>query len=391
MVAGADAKVFVLEPFDHQHAANYFNRRLGPARAALAMRVFRELRKLDKDFIGRGFVLSLIADFAERSDDDTAIGPDRDSAGTLDWLLKSLCEREQLRQRLPLTGDEQIRVFKTLALEAVGGDRLDTVSVEVAVSEVQPALDAQRLTDTVNRLKQHPLIRWRASDDSWLWQEEQIEVMLLADYLCRLSPEKTEDLARFCENIKLNASRRSDVAAAVVGVALTGKKVGDRELARVARALVATTSLRGGTCRSQEGCALGVAIGLRALDKAMPQGALREERRKKFEYYCGEDAFRGLFVTGTIAAMDFSGVSFRQCYFDQVVWTRCKFDERTAFENCRFVGGDAFNCQGFGLVLLDNTALGPSRAGMDCIHANEGWKKEVCGRGSGFGLARSSG
>ena len=163
-------------------------------------------------------------------------------------------------------------------------------------------------------------------------------------------------------------------------MALTEKKVGDRELARLVQGLVSTSSLRGGGSRSQEGCALGIAIGLRAVDKSMPQGSLREERRRKLEYYCGNEPFRGLFVAGTVTAMDFSGVVFSQCYFDQVVWARCRFDEGTIFENCRFVGGDAFNCRGFGLASLANTALDPSaRAWIAAVQVREGRRQYAAG------------
>ncbi len=378
VIEQANAKEFVLEPFDHQHARDYFSTRLEGERPFLAMAVFEKLREFDKDFIGRGFVLSLIADFAERSEDDSGATVRRgvESTPTLDWLLRSLCEREELRQQLPLDAAEQLRVFRSLALEAVRGHALETASVEVAMSEVQPALDGQELADTVAKIKQHPLIRWRAADDKWTWQEEQIEVMLLADYLCQIAPREHDRLVDFCEHAKLHASRRNDIAAAVVGVALTGRRMADDELAGMVRELVSTTAVRGGPCRSREGCGLGVAIALRAVDKAIRQGGSREERRRKLEYYCGDEPFRGLLVTGTVAAMDFRGVVFHQCYFDQVVWARCRLDGSTVFDRCRFVGGEAFNCQGFGLASFGNAELDPdARAWIGSMQVADGKKK----------------
>ena len=339
------------------------------------MTVFGELRKLDKEFIGRGFVLNLIADFAQRSDDDIEIK--NDASYTLDWLLRSLCEREMLRQNLPLSADEQLKVFRAMAVEAVrSGRRLETNLVELAVYEIQPTLENDKLKDVVDKLKQHPLVRWLPSDRSWTWQEEQIEVMLLADYFCQSLLDEGQDLTRFWESVKFTPSRRNDIAAAVVGVALTGRKMSDEELARAVRVLVNTTTVRHGPCRSQEGCALGVAIALRAIEKAVPKGRPRDERRRKLEYYFGENPFQGLFVTGTISAMDFAGVSFRQCYFDQAVWVGCRCDATTKFENCHFVGGDAFNCQGFGLAAFENTALDPTaRAWITAVQVRDGKKK----------------
>ena len=365
------AHVFRLVPFDHQNAENYFKMRLtgqGPIRA---MTTFKELQKLDEAFTGRGFVLSLIADLAQRSD-----GLDRPE--TLHQLLQLLCERESLRQRLPLSADEQIRVLQNLAVEVVQGFRLDTGVVQLALQEVQPALVGKELSDSVEKLKQHPLIRWQQQNDSWTWQEEQIEVMLLADYLCLLTldDDGAGKLERFCERVRLNPDRRIDIADAVVGVASTQRNMDDEKLADVASGLVRTYLLMGGPCASQEGCALGVAIALRATDKHVPEGMGRRERMRKFEYYCGGESFLGLLITGTIRAMDFGGASFQNCRFEHVVWANCQFDEDTVFEGCHFVGGATLHCQGFGLCNFSESAMDlEAKAWIASAQASDGKRK----------------
>src|ERR1035437_4526913 len=59
--------VFKILPFDLEHAKDYFKRRLSdPEKTSAAIKMYEILRPKNEAFIGRGFVLSLLADLAQQ-------------------------------------------------------------------------------------------------------------------------------------------------------------------------------------------------------------------------------------------------------------------------------------------------------------------------------------
>lgn len=369
-----DVLVYKLKPFDVNHAKNYFAMRC-PARAEGATRLFEHLQELKDQFTGRGFILSLIADLAERGD---GLEFRRTGGGlTVQWLIRQLCERERVRQHLPLTASEQIAALQLLAVEGMRGERLETALIEVAVSEARPELEGQEVRRTVAKLEHHPLLG-RRPGDTWAWHEEQIEVVLLAEHLCQLSSSGEEEtIYEFCKPLRLSDSTRLDVADAVVQVALTDRRYGEVLLKKVTRSLVGTTERedRGGQTH-RELCKLGVAIALRVVDRKAGHGESKKERRRILQDYCGGEILGDLHLGGQVMSMDFGGVHFRQCRFDRVVWANCGFDEGTVFERCYFVGGDLHNCTGFGRVQLKGSEVdGTARQWIDRQQAAEGTKR----------------
>ena len=340
-----DVNIFTLMPFDINHAKNYFEKRL-QNRAVTATQIFRGVKNLNDRFTGRGFILSLIADLAERSGEDEIVPVD--GSVTLKSLISLLCERECLRQRLPINATEQIKAFQSLVVEGARGAPLETQVVEIAVSEARPELDDLEVRETVKKLKHHPLIDGTRAD-GWEWQEEQVEVLLLAEYLCQLSDDGAEkEIHRFCSGISWSESKRMDLADAVVGVALREKRWKDAQLGKMVLSFIDSSEARGGPCANREGSKLGVAIALRAMDRTTPTGATRTDRKQMLAAYCGDLGFSHLDVGGQVTSMDFRGSLFTRCSFDRVVWANCSFDDETIFDKCRFVGGDAHNCTGFG-------------------------------------------
>ena len=110
--------VYEILPFDHQHARNYFKERLkSDAKTEAAVRLHAAVREDNEDLAGRGFVLSLIADLVDRSDNRPSI--ERQHGRALLWLMQALCERETLRQQLPLTGDDQISLMSSFGIRSV--------------------------------------------------------------------------------------------------------------------------------------------------------------------------------------------------------------------------------------------------------------------------------
>ncbi|HEY3579647.1 MAG TPA: hypothetical protein VGK82_03855, partial [Pyrinomonadaceae bacterium] len=67
-----DVSVFLILPFDLEHAKNYFKARLETdKKRELASQIYRRLNEVSPDLAGRGFVLSLIARlFKDQESDD---------------------------------------------------------------------------------------------------------------------------------------------------------------------------------------------------------------------------------------------------------------------------------------------------------------------------------
>jgi hypothetical protein len=113
------ALVFTILPFDVEHAANYFKRRFPDgAKVEHALHIYNALRTKNDDFVGRGFVLSLVADLADQGGDTQR---KVEASKAMLWLIQALCEREQLRQQLPFTSKEQMSLLSTFALEVAEG------------------------------------------------------------------------------------------------------------------------------------------------------------------------------------------------------------------------------------------------------------------------------
>ena len=339
-------KVFKLLPFDQQHAKNYFKGRL-PLKSAQgrAIDIFNNLAKLDQEFSGRGFMLSLIADLA-RDSSASSRGAKMNTPATLNWILISLCEREIKRRSLQMSAAQQIEAFQLLAFDTIRGHELSTGHIETAIQLAQPALDESgSLTDSIDKLKHHPLVQWDNARQSWQWKHEQVEIMLVGHYLCNCLNDRAR-LEKFSD-VTLNASRRIDVADAVISISLAGGGMGNDNLGRLARSLMTVDTVEG----RNEGRKLGAAIAFRAVDRIVPQGGERGERTKALIRYCGGTAneLHGLVIeNAVISSMDFSDALFVDCHFEKVTWVRCSFTDRTEFRGCHFRGGNDFRCEGIG-------------------------------------------
>src|SRR6185437_15313467 len=111
-IAKHGAHIYKILPFDLQYARNYFEQRLKiTPKVEQAVQTYSLLSKEDENFVGRGFVLSLIADLAEQGGtyDAKPLG----TSQVMHWLIDALCEREILRQQLPFSAQEQITTLRT--------------------------------------------------------------------------------------------------------------------------------------------------------------------------------------------------------------------------------------------------------------------------------------
>jgi len=72
--------------------------------------------------------------------------------------------------------------------------------------------------------------------------------------------------------------------------------------------------------------------------------------------------------TGSISSLDLSGLTIKNCRFDNVVWTNCKFDQNTVFLNCHFSGGTYLKCEHFGMAQFNDDCVFDKEADAAISH-----------------------
>ncbi|MFP2930990.1 NACHT domain-containing protein [Pyxidicoccus sp. 3LG] len=357
-IENSPAPVFFYEilPFDQQHARNYFNNRFhgNDEQVSNAVTTYLKLREHDEKLIGRGFVLNLIADLASRA--ETILPSQLSGVSTLEWIIQKVCEREQLRQKLPLNSNEQIAALRTLIAEAATGIDATTELFTLAIGVSSSNLPQEDIKDSAHKMRFHPLLRYEEGKDRWSPLEEQVRFVLLADHLLTLTSAEGNErnlkaLSDFLDKAALK-ELGSDLASMIVDLTRgRDQTTAEDVLRRTIRTIISATEQSIQMHQYSSGRGVAVAIALMAVDRFLPRGSSHQDRAKLFLSMFPGSQLRSLpfyGVLGTISRMDFSGVNFSHCRFEAVVWANCKFDDQTTFENCHFSGGSIMHCSGIG-------------------------------------------
>ena len=377
-IARDGAFVFKLCPFDLQHAKNYFSQRLKQLpKIDRAVQIYQSIAKRDAEFVGRGFVLSLIADLANDPGTSDTGGPM--GSGTMRWLMEALCERERLRQELPLTSDEQTDFLSTFAGEVAEGAEPNTDLLSLAISLVRPTLDVSTLASVIDKLKSHPLIERQPKVDVWEFKQEQVRVLLLAERLVR---SQGKELTRFVRKAILEPSIWQDLGEAIVEILRRESNSNDDAATRIASFLQLILQDRGEPFWAQkareEGLRLPSIVALAAVERFLPRGMPRQDRTALLVRLCGGSTIANLIFRGTIARFDFSDITFENCRFERVGWANCRFNEGTSFLHCQIIGGvPPIQSEGLGSVskLIDTTLDPQAEAILNSVRVSEGRKK----------------
>lgn len=346
----SECDIFCIEPFDENHARNYFQKRFpsDSKKTNAAVDVYRKIHKSNSKLAGRGFVLQLIADVVQYPGDN----PSQALTGkAIDWLLLALCNREQLRQELPISGAQQLEMLRAFVEEVVKGSPPNSDLVDLCLQICAPQLDAKTRTSTLRSLSTHPLISHRVDDDTWSITQDQVRIFLLADVINEYRKSESNaalrELARSCA---LERPEVSDLSTMLVDITGTGQsnafdisKVGIAAAALIRLQPKATD--RPGDLLNQ----IATNMMLRALDIDLPKGSSRSERASKLCEFLGDSGMlHGLHFAGSLSRIDFSNKEFRNCHFDEVSFSNCLFSTTTIFHHCRFRGGTVNHCLGFG-------------------------------------------
>lgn len=358
--------IYMILPFDRNHANNYFNERLHNDRLRVkqALSVYDALSRIgttseSANFAGRGFILNLIADLVEKSDGTSITFTG--ATPIIQWIMRSFCEREVKRQKLPITAEQQLEIFREFAEHASRDDFQPTTQllrdmitgcVEGLKDEDLAMLLGESSTKQASSysLQDHPLIRKNESGE-WDFVHEQIRFALLAEQILVYIKKSSNALKNFFMNVKLKGSLQIDLATALIDqiISTVMPLEAKKEIQAMINALLTCCSPTTLTIEeSQYERSLAGTIALLALNSLCPQGQERKERTKEFCSYFPGESLEGIHFSGTISSMDFSGITFKKCRFEKDTWANCKFDENTIFESCYFIGGKVINCENFG-------------------------------------------
>ncbi|MDO8772021.1 MAG: NACHT domain-containing protein [Burkholderiaceae bacterium] len=356
---------FTISPFDANHARNYFIKRFekDDPRINQSVQLF-DLLKQDSssdamNFVGRGFFLSLIADLVSRGFSVGKVGSDQGTR--LKWIMDALCQREQVRQQLPLDAMSQLKVLREFAEITAKGEPRNSSTLSMILG-VEAGLDIQQIDELVKKpakLKDHPLICYSQKSANWLFVQDQIEYVLLAERVVELceSPKKYDQLAGLLNSHEFLKSLQTEVATSLVQQIFEQRS--DTEALEHCKEIIAAISTAGRDLDAIEhptGCnQFAGKLALLAAGKAHGRGSDRTERTNALMYLLPEGQLVGIQFVGTMSGLDLRDLTISNCHFDTVTFANCRFSNTTHFVNCRFTELRVTNCEQFGGIAWGTT------------------------------------
>lgn len=357
VVNASEPCVFLILPFDLDHAKNYFRARLDTDRKReLASQTYRDLNRVSSELAGRGFVLSLIARLFKDEDRDDLLQVE--SLNPLLWLMFALCEREQERQSLPFTSGEQVEILTVFATDVAAGAQPNSELLELAMRIVKPSLDANTISESLEKFQTHPLLERVKEIDYWQFRHEQIWIALLATEIVRLPAER---LGLIVNKLKIDADLSQDLTSRIVDLVKNEHSglLQIRRLQDLIKAMSGDLDNPTTSAQSSRGARLAATLALESLEELIPKGS-HLERRELLERLCGGDAVARLTFSGMVARLDLRRARFSECRFERVSWVNCQFDRQTIFHQCRFDGmASPQYSEGFGYVQFIDCSLDP--------------------------------
>jgi hypothetical protein len=338
-----DLELFEIKPFDKPKAQNYFEKNIDKEEASdRALNIYRSIRGQDEKFVGKGFVISLIADAAKSGRGAASSGLTADNRfDALMWLMKTLCRRETRRQELVLDEENQLSVLQSISYERSKGSKVDNDTFDLLVMEERPNISDRDLESTRDKVTSHPVLRQVQGEDtaSWEFEQIQVELALLAKHIIEMDDRR---LQREAGKLRIDPKNVLDLSSFLVDLAQGKSTSRDDSIDRLSRLI---SNLSGSSVYG-----LQSQLALSSVDEFIPQGRPTEDRTDMLMRLTGNEKVSEIrFLGSTIRSFDFRGTEFRNCDFQEVTFANCKFNNKTKFIRCRFVGGvPPKNCEGFG-------------------------------------------
>lgn len=366
--------IYKIKPFDINHAKNYFIKWFpeDTSRQNRAVEIFGKLRKGSEEsdkgnFAGRGFVLHLIADLINRTEISPAIV--KGTSTVAQWMMRALCEREEVRQKLPLNADQQLDMLRNFAEETSRGVSADSELLKLSIATAAPDLSEEEAVMLVEKsrsglgsLADHPLIRKKPESDIWEFIHEQIRFYFLAERIMEYAQNmeiNSEKLKGFLSEIQLKGTLFHDIATAIIDQLcynLTADEAKKKILNIIKSLCICSADSETGRGKRRSSY-LSTTCALLAVNQMIPVGQERKQRAQDLSLFFPNGSLKNLYFSGTISSMDFSNIEFENCTFNQVTWKNCKFNEKTKLNWCQFIGGRVAQSQSIGLVSITDTKL----------------------------------
>lgn len=366
---GIMPEIYELKPFDQNHAKIYFKQRLKENDLInRALGVYDSLLKAGSsenpmNFVGRGFTLNLIADLISRTESNPEFVKTKSTA--IQWLMKSLCQREVKRQKLPINEEQQLTILREFAEETSRSKNglvssPNTDLLRNIIGCCVDNLDEKQINKLLstnpkdkNSLQDHPLIRRDMISDEWYFTHEQIRFNLLAEQIIYYVKDKKESsLKMFFDELIVEGSIITDLSNTIVDQIFAVNITDDitDDIKKVINSLITccgTYDDYQNKYKSER--VLATSIAMLTLNRRLAaKSAPHKDRTNEFITYFSNKSLVGLYFNETISSMDLRNVTFKKCVFDNTVWANCDFDESTVFDNCYFIGGKVVNCKSFG-------------------------------------------
>jgi|GEM_PF-2747208 len=358
-------------PFDHNHAKNYFEKRLPNNTEAIdrATRIFSQLKSIgrsdfSKTFAGRGIILNLIADLSDQSEVSTYDG----NSSVFQWILRALCLREVKRQRLPISEEQQIQIFRLFAESKSTGEQPSSDLLKDIIQVVCDKLTQEEVNSMVGvgnapqSLQDHPLLSKEIDNKSnreiWKFKHEQIEFNLLAEQIIDYAKQNLQtSLQNLFSKMVIAGSVLEDMCTVIyeqISANLDKEKSHSDTLALLSNLLKCCNTQSLNPRRSDNLATFTTKLLIYVLNKNRIIGSIKQDRTKELCNYLQSKDIENLQFTGTLSSLDFSNVNFSNCRFENIVWSNCRFNEQTLFKSCYFTGGSIHNCEAFGSAQFED-------------------------------------
>jgi hypothetical protein len=346
-----DGAIFYLRAFDSQHAKRYFEQRFPetPESVVLGSSIFGKLKaavKDDKvDLVGRGMFLYLIADLVQRIESSSlevqALG--RHLINPLTWICENLCGRENTRQQLDVTLEQQFQLFEELA-ELIAADHSVPTQTFCLLIESSLGLSTSHSVRLVGidgrregKLAFHPLLS-QSTDLSWRFRQEQVYFFFLARrVLSQLREMRESALVNFLCKLEGEKSLRFELATMLLNI--ISNHGSDRELSAVVTQLQRYEKIAYTSSELRNRATIATSLVLHALSGPLGRDkAVTRDRTARLLELLGPKHLEGLVFVDAAVNFDFSGLEIRDCRFENVTFLKCEFDVRTVFIGCGFIG-----------------------------------------------------
>lgn len=350
---------YTIEPFDVNHAKNYFSKRF-PSNIELVTASNRLFSLLKQDssndvmsFVGRGFFLSLVADLIFRGFSAEKIGTEGQTR--LQWIMNALCQREQVRQKLPLDASSQLAVLREFSVLTARGEKRNSETLKM-VLQINGELEASQVDELVRnpaKLKDHPLINFNRNKDAWIFTQDQIEYVLLAEQILDLcfNPQASEELSLLLNDVEFTKTLKTEVATTMVQQIFESKRGAELEFCKDIISKISALP-QSNITDTPTGCfQFAGTLALLAAGRAYSKGTDRTERTGALLNLLPQGQLIGVQFVGTMSGLDLRDLTISNCHFDTVTFANCRFSITTKFENCRFTDLRVSNCEYFGQVM----------------------------------------